>query len=58
MSEIQIDVDGLPVMVDAEEYDADPEYVRRQVQKARKELALDDDDTLEALDYDEQGGDH
>jgi hypothetical protein len=50
MAEIQIDVDDLPVMVDAEEYGTDPEYVIRQVRQGRQDTRLHEGE-LEADDY-------
>lgn len=40
----QIEVDGLPVDVDTDEYEADPEYVIRRVREGRQGVQLDVDD--------------
>lgn len=40
---IEILVDSLPVMVDAEEYHADPESVEEQVRENRKAVRLGED---------------
>jgi hypothetical protein len=47
-----ITVDDLPVEVDAEEYNADPEYVIRKVREERAATALGDD-VPEAGGFDE-----
>jgi hypothetical protein len=47
MAEIQIDVDGLPVLVDAEEYETDSEYVIRKVREGRRAVQLDVDEVDE-----------
>jgi hypothetical protein len=40
MGDITIEVDGLPVDVDAEDWGADPDGVTARVRAARAELAL------------------
>jgi hypothetical protein len=47
MAEIEIEVDGLPVLVDAEEYEADSEYVIRKVREGRRAVQLDVDEVDE-----------
>lgn len=56
MTTTRVDVDGLPVEVDSEEYAADPEWIVRQTRKERAELGLGDD-VPEADDYNTQVGD-
>jgi hypothetical protein len=55
MGDIQIDVDDLPVEVDAEEYGADPEYVIRHVRQGRQDTRLHEGE-LEAADYNREVG--
>ena len=40
MGEITIEVDGLPVEVDAEDWGADPHGVEEQVRQARRETSM------------------
>lgn len=58
MSDITVDIDGLPVEVDETDWQTDPERVTNEVREARADVAgaLDDEpapdyDTLEAVAY-------
>lgn len=53
---IEIEVDGMPVEVDAEDWGANPDQVMVDVRAARQALRLSDDVPL-AQDYDTLVGD-
>lgn len=53
MPDIEIEVDGLSVPVDADEYEADPEGVVERVRAARAEYRANQEQFESAPDYDE-----
>lgn len=53
MPDIEIEVDGLNVPVDVDEYEADPEGVAERVRAARAEYRASQEQFEPAPDYDE-----
>lgn len=54
---VQVEIDGLPVDVDAERWEAEPKVVEAEVREARAGLRLPVDPNEHYFDYDELVGD-
>lgn len=55
--DITVSIDGLPVTVDLEDWNADPNAVTAQVREARREFALSEDQYEPAQTYDDEHDD-
>lgn len=56
MTDIPVDVDGLEADWDEDEYNADPEGVKKKIRELRASYHLDDGVYEEADDYDSRVG--